>query len=192
MDLPNETVIDLSTVVFDSMELIIVQTRINDDFTQSFYRVNGSAFNKVYHIEALNRTTIPSAPFIIDGHDCIIIHNYYDSTSFDILCVNVSQEMLPDLQMMKFDTQQVGAMKQLIPGNGNILVVLGNNDVLIIIDYIMAQKKITTRTIRNVTSIAARTFDQWVFIAVSTTTTDRSKNTIEIYRQVLQYTIRIY
>lgn len=169
------------------MELIVVQTRINDDFTQSFYRGNGSAFNKVYHIEALNRTTIPSAPFIIDGNDCIVIHNYRDSTSFDILCVNVSQEMPPDLQMIKFNTQQVGAMKQLIAGNGKILVVLGNDDVLTIIDYNSAPKKITTRAIRNATSVAARSFDQWVFIAISTTTTDRSKNTIEIYRQVLRY-----
>lgn len=184
--LPNEPIIDLSVVALDSMELIVVQTRLNNDFTQSFYHSNGSGFDKVYHIEALNRLSIEPAPFTIGDHDCILIHNYENATSFDILSVKTFQEMPKDLQMLNFDTQQVGQMKQLIAGNGEILVVLGMDDLLTIIDYKSDQKKIA-RTIHNASEVAARTFERMVFIAVSIVAENQSAYAIEIYRQVLNH-----
>lgn len=166
------------------MELILVETRSDRDFTQSFYHYNGSVFNKVYLIEALNRTTIAPAPFTIDGHDCIIFHNHQNAASFDILYVNVneSQKMPHDLQMLKFDTQQTVEMKQLIAGNGEVIVILSIDDVLTVIDYASKSKK-HNQTVHNASNVAARTFERNVFIAVSTTSENRLMHTIEIFRQ---------
>lgn len=183
MDLPNEPVIDLTVVAVDAMELIVVQTRSNDDFTQSFYRSNGSAFDKVYHIEASNRTSISPAPCTIQGHGCILIHTYQNATSFDILHVNASHEVPADLQMTKLGIQDVGEMKQLIAGNGRVLVILGIDEVLTILDYDLQPIKIE-RSIGDASEVAARTFEQMVYIAVSTIT-ENSAHAIEIYRQVV-------
>lgn len=167
------------------MELIFVQTRGNGDFTQSFYHYDGTAFYKVYLIEALDRTTIAPAPFTNDGYDCIIFHNHQNAASFDILYVdvNATQGMSHDLQLLKFDTQQTVEMKQLIAGNGEIIVILSIDDVLTIIDYAAASNK-HNQTVHNASNVAARTFEHIVFIAVSTTSENRSMHTIEIFRQV--------
>lgn len=182
LHLPNEPVVDLTVVALDAMELIVVQTRSNHDFTQSFYRSNGSAFDKVYHIEASNRTTIAPATCTIQARGCILIHTYQNATSFDILHVNASHEVHADLQMTKLGTQDVGEMKQLIAGNGRVLVILGIDHVLTILDYDFQPKKIE-RTIRDASEVAARTFEQMVYIAVSTIT-ESSAHAIQIYRQV--------
>lgn len=163
------------------MELIVVQTRLNNEFTQSFYRSNGSVFDKVYHLEALNRTTIVPAPVTIDGHDYLIIHGHPNAASFDILSVNTSPEMPKDVQMTIFKTVHTVDMKQLIAGNGAILVILGIDDVLTVIDYSFEQRKIE-REIHNATEIAARSFEQTVFIAVKTISENGSAHVIEIYK----------
>lgn len=162
------------------MELIVVQTRLNDDFTQSFYRSNGSVFDKVYHLEASNRTTIVPAPVTIDGHDYIIIHMPQNATSFDILSVDTSPEAPKDVQMMLFKTEKTVEMKQLIAGNGGIVVILGSDDVLTVIDYTFSRK--IARTVRNASEIAARSFQQTVFIAVKIISENGSAHVIEIYK----------
>lgn len=186
--MPNESIIDLTVITVDSMELIVVQTSSNNDFTQSFYRRSGgSSFDKVYHIEASNRTTIAPAPCNIQAHGCILIHTYQNATSFDILYVNVSQEVPADLQMTKLmGIQNLGEMKQIIAGSGRTLVIMGVDDVLTILNYSRSEPEKIKRTIRDASEVAVRSFEQVLYIAVSTNT-ETSRHAVEIYRQVLSH-----
>lgn len=181
LNLPNEVLIDLSFVAFDSMDLIIVQTQSDTDFTQSFYRSNGNGFAKVYHLESLNRTEIVSAPFVTDDHNCIILYNHEVPTSFDILAVNVQNETSADLEMSHLDTQETDQLRQLTAGNGQILVTLDVHDVLTVIDYKFKPQKLRL-SMRNASKLSAKSFGPTLFIAVSVVSANRSATAIEMYR----------